>query len=227
VFGYAAIAQAPFASLGGNAFIASLSETAVINETSSCIFNLGGLYTEQASVTSSVSNSNNILTATATESAAGAVTVTSLLSAFGVVAEQSQASVVATSQADMYAAVSESALATDSPQAVAAMLAAVAEVAQALDAPEGSRVFFVAVSESASGLDAVTVQAAFTGTVAEVVHASATASTVKSKNVYVTGVQLYVRIGDALVWGVIDTNQNPNWTIINDVQSPGWTDIPS
>jgi hypothetical protein len=63
-------------------------------------------------------------------------------------------------------------------------------------------------------------------------------SAVKEVNARPTGIQLYVNIGDALIWAVIDDTQSANWqninntqgsgwTTINDEQTPGWTNIPS
>jgi hypothetical protein len=32
-------------------------------------------------------------------------------------------------------------------------------------------------------------------------------------------------VGNVLVWGEIDNNQNPNWQDINNSQNPNWQDI--
>jgi hypothetical protein len=78
----------------------------------------------------------------------------------------------------------------------------------------------------------------FSGTVAELASAAATFAGTATVKANVTGVQLVVQIGDALVWGEINDQQTANWTNIgnvqtagwqqvNDIQTSGWTDIPS
>ncbi len=100
------------------------------------------------------------------------------------------------------------------------------------------KVFGAVISEGATGTDTQTAQVAFIGTVAEAAAAADSLSATATINVYPVGVQIYVLIGDVLVWGSIDDNQNPNWqnigntqspawTVINDEQSPGWTNLPS
>ena len=63
--------------------------------------------------------------------------------------------------------------------------------------------------------------------VAEVVNAIASVSAIKTVNANVTGIQLYVYVGDVLVWAQIDDSQNPNWQNITNTQTPGWNDLPS
>jgi len=92
---------------------------------------------------------------------------------------------------------------------------------------DGARIFAVAVSESATASSTQSVSVAFVGTVAELASATAAQSAIKTANVNVTGIQLFVSIGGVLVWGVIDDSQNPNWQIIDDTQTPGWTQLPS
>ena len=43
----------------------------------------------------------------------------------------------------------------------------------------------------------------------------------------VTGIQLYVYVGNTLVWAAVDDTQNANWQNINDAQVPGWVNIPT
>jgi hypothetical protein len=43
----------------------------------------------------------------------------------------------------------------------------------------------------------------------------------------VTGIQLYIYVGNTLVWAAIDDTQNANWQNINDAQVPGWVNIPT
>jgi hypothetical protein len=85
----------------------------------------------------------------------------------------------------------------------------------------------VAIAESVAGTATQVAQVNFTGTVAEAVSALSTLGVIKTVNVSLTGVQLFINIGGTLVWATIDDSQNPNWQNINDVQSPGWTQLPS
>jgi hypothetical protein len=146
MFGDVAFAQVPFAALGGNTFLASISESSSAAETSSYTFSLGGL-------------------------------------------------------------ISESAGAADSQTVTAAYSVAIAETASAAETTTVQARYFVAVSEAASAADIFTA--------------------VKTVNANVTGIQLYVLIGNALVWTVIDDSQNPNWQNINNTQTPGWNNLPS
>jgi hypothetical protein len=147
VFGDVTFAQAPFAALGGNTFVTTVSESA----TASSVFSSDAISTAQL---------NEISTALA--------------------------SFIAT--LSIFAVASESATATDLPNFAASILNATA-------------------SESASGADSPSAD--------------------KVANVYVQGVQLYVSIGDVLVWAVIDDSQNANWQNINNEQGSGWTLIPT
>ena len=95
------------------------------------------------------------------------------------------------------------------------------------------------VEESASAaVSALGVRVVWSATVEEAASMLAEASVIKSIVAYPTGVQLYVRIGDVLIWATIDDSQNanwqnigtvqsPTWTTIDDEQTPGWNNIPS
>ena len=146
MFGDVAFAQAPFASLGGNAYALEIAESAAASVVIIADSTLGGLIFEGAD---------------------GAATVATNV-AFGAVR-----------------------------------------------------------AESATASNTQATQATYVRTVAESADALDSLSVVATINANVTGVQLYVLIGDALVWGSIDDNQNPNWQNIDDTQSPGWTNLPS
>jgi hypothetical protein len=51
------------------------------------------------------------------------------------------------------------------------------------------------------------------------------ATTVANSNAVVSGVLAEGIIGYYLVWGLLDTTQNPNWSQILNTQSAGWGDI--
>jgi hypothetical protein len=82
---------------------------------------------------------------------------------------------------------------------------------------------------------------------AETASAADLVSAIRTANVSVTGVQLFISIGGALVWAVVDdtqnpswqnvdnaqgtvwmavgNTQNPNWQNVNDTQTPGWQNV--
>jgi hypothetical protein len=76
------------------------------------------------------------------------------------------------------------------------------------------------------------------GVLAEGASASELVSAIRTANVSVTGVQLFISIGGALVWAVVNDTQNPNWQnvdnaqvtnwqVVDDTQNPGWNNLPS
>lgn len=225
MFGDVAFAQSPFASLGGKAVLADLSDSAVAASQSSAESNFGGEITEQAAVTDSIFNANSTLLALISELASAAAAQTNTASMRAIAAETAVASAAQTPTASMLASLSESAIALDSSSAQATLLAFVLEAVTAADEFTGSRVFAAAVSESATGADAQSVRVVFSGTVAELARAVATSTAVKTKNVPVTGVQLYVAIGGTLVWAQIDDTQSPNWQNVSNAQIPGWQSV--
>lgn len=85
----------------------------------------------------------------------------------------------------------------------------------------------VYIADTATGTTTFDVTTGYTVGFADTATITNTQSVVATINASVTGIQLYVYIGGALVWGQIDDNQNPNWQNINDTQLPGWTDLPS
>jgi hypothetical protein len=227
VFGDVTLAQTPFASLGGNTYPLSVSEQATGAEQTDTTTNRGGLVTEQAVSSESVFNSGNVFLATSSESATASETQFTVLSALATMLEQAYGTATPSARADVNAQINTTATATDTPQANSQVFASISELATALDLPNGVRVFYVSVSESATGSNDQSVQVQFVGTVAEVAQATSAFTALKTKNVPVTGVQLYVLIGNTLVWATIDDSQNPNWQLIDVTQIPGWTRVPS
>jgi hypothetical protein len=146
VFGYAALAQAPFASLGESAMPVDFADTATISTTTSATNSFGGVLADTTTLTDTVNAAATYLvyiadTATGTDTFAAAAT-------FGV-------------------GFADTATITDTPSVVATIVASV------------------------------------------------------------TGIQLYVYVGNTLVWEVIDDSQNANWQNINDAQTPGWVNVPT
>lgn len=98
--------------------------------------------------------------------------------------------------------------------------------------------FVADIAEGATGEDVYTRATDFVALQVEGADVIEALTNLREGNVYPDGVQLYVNIGDGLVWGMIDDRQNPNWqnvnntaatgwTEINNTQPPGWTQIPS
>jgi hypothetical protein len=87
---------------------------------------------------------------------------------------------------------------------------------------DASRVFFVSVSEAAAALASPTAQVQVIGVMAETASASDLVSAIRTANVSVTGVQLFISIGGALVWAVVDDTQNPSWQNVDNAQGTVW-----
>ena len=227
MFGDVTFAQTPFAALGGNTYNYAVSETAAAAAVSDVETTLGGLVEEVSTGTDTVFNSNNRLLATNSETAVASSTQAARIDALAAIAEIAAGTAAQTARSSVRAAQAETATASDAPTARTNVLAAIAELAAALATPSATKVIAVAVSETASGTASQSVQVAFVGTVAEAANALASTNAVATVNGRPDGIQLYVLIGNALVWGSIDDNQNPNWQNIDDTQSPGWTNLPS
>lgn len=213
MFGDVTFAQAPFASLGGKTFAASVSASASGVDSVSQETRAGSLVQEAASALASVSSANNILYATQTASASALDTPAYAASIFAALQAEAAAGLDSpgTFASIFNVTQAEGVSALDEPSAGTNVLAAVAEAVSALDETNGGRLYVMAISESASGVDSRSASVVFSGTVQELASAAATASKVKIKNVYPDGLQLYVQVGDVLIWTVIDDNQTPSW----------------
>lgn len=213
MFGDVTFAQAPFASLGGKSFAAALSETASGIDLVSQETRAGSLVQEAASVVDSVSSANNILRSTQAEGASALSTPAFVASILNAARSESASASDAIGNLNSIFNVSqeEAASALDENSAGINVLAIIAEAVSALDDIAGGRLYVMAIAETASGVDARSAGVVFSGTIAELASAASTASTVKIKNVYPTGLQLYVQVGDVLIWTVIDDNQTPSW----------------
>ena len=86
-------------------------------------------------------------------------------------------------------------------------------------------VFLANMAEGATGEDVYTRATDFVTSLDEGATGRDVLTNLRQGNVYPDGVQLYVNIGDALVWGMIDDRQGPNWQNVNNSASTGWTEI--
>lgn len=239
MFGDVAFAQAPFASLGGATYLVAVEEAA------------NGVATPNVS---SLVRGGPI-----DEAAAAAATQAVLASLRGTASETATGTNTQDTIAEMSATASETASGTDSYAPTAEMGAMVSETASGTDAYIPASEFYAAIAELASGTDvnyvvkgqyaliqegavaddsALYVRVVWSAKVSEAASALAEWSVIKSIVAYPTGVQLFVRIGNTLIWATIDDSQNANWqnitttqssgwAAIDDTQSPGWTNIPS
>ena len=146
MFGYAALAQAPFASLGESSMPVDFADTATISDSQTVINSFGGLLTDATTL-------------------------------------------------------------SDSVNAAAAYLVYIADTATGTDTFAAAATFGVGFADTATITDTPSVVATIVASV--------------------TGIQLYVYVGNTLVWEVIDDSQNANWQNINDAQTPGWVNVPT
>jgi len=146
VFGYAAFAQAPFASLGESAMPVDFADTATISDSQTVVNSFGGLLNDTATL-------SDLVNAAAT--------------------------------------------------------------------------YYVGIADTATGSDTFFAGVGYNVAIADTATISDTPSVVATIVASVTGIQLYVYVGNTLVWAVVDDTQNANWQNINDAQVPGWVNIPT
>jgi hypothetical protein len=97
------------------------------------------------------------------------------------------------------------------------MFAAIAEIATGSDQSDRGLLVTVSVSESATGNATATAVRSFNVSVVELASGLDAYGKLKIANVYPTGLQLTVSVGNVLVWGTIPTDQtppDPNWQVI-------------
>jgi hypothetical protein len=221
VFADAAFAQVPFASAGGVTFVSALSESATADSFVSQESLLGGRVDEQAVTAAVQAFVASTLTAAQTETAtataaqnfaASTLTATQAETATGTDAPAFAASILNAAQAEIVRA-------TDLPSAISTVYAAITEIANVLDGVVGSRAVYVSVAESATGSNTQSVIVTFTANASEIATGNDALTVLKTLNVRPTGIQLYVYIGNVLVWEPIDTDQTP--------PDPNWQNIPT
>ena len=116
---------------------------------------------------------------------------------------------------------------TDTSDADRAIVGIQSDTATITDSVNTQVNYNVYIIDTATGTDTFSATLGYTVEFADTATITDSPSVIATINASVTGIQLYVYIGGALVWGQIDDNQNPNWQNINDTQLPGWTDLPS
>jgi hypothetical protein len=240
VFGDVTFAQAPFAALGGRTLASSLSETASAQAALTFDAIRGGVVTETASSVAAVSSLNNILKAVAANTASALAAPNFAPSILNASLTETGSALDTTNFAPSIFVASqlESASAASVLSVSANLLATVIEAVSALDLSTNNKIISVQVQEAASGTGAQNRAVVFTGTVSEFASAVDTLAAKAIINANVTGIQLYVYVGNTLVWAVVDDSQSANWQnindaqtaawqSINDAQTPGWINIPT
>ena len=220
MFGDVAFAQAPFASQGGKTFASELSESATGLDSSSQESQLGGRIDEAAAVAETFVCLNNIMTALNAETAT-ALDSTSFIASTLTAAQEETTTGTDTQAAisTVLASIEESITATDAQSVITTVLAAIAEIATGSDENAGGLLILVSISESATGADVVSTTTSVNASIAELASGLDASSVLKTLNVYPTGLQLTVSVGQVLVWGPIPTRQTP--------PAPDWTEIPT
>jgi len=219
VFGDVAFAQAPFAALGGATLLSSVAESATVSESISQETRAGSLIQEFLSASAEFVSLNNILastqaeTSTATDSSAFVASTLNANQAETATGTDAPAFAAST----LNASLTESAIASDAQSAIATMFAAIAEIATGSDQSDRGLLVTVSVSESATGNATATAVRSFNVSVVELASGLDAYGKLKIANVYPTGLQLTVSVGNVLVWGTIPTDQtppDPNWQVI-------------
>ncbi len=227
MFGDVTFAQAPFASLGGNTFAVSQSETTnALDLLGTPTVIKGGLQDEFTTGQESASVIATMIAALS-ESATASEVQSVIATMVATQAELATALDTLTNTANMLVSQSESVTGTDAVSAIGTMLVALAESAVAADAFNGVRVFPVFISETATGADSTNRTYITPAQIAELATGSVTLIPLREANVYPTGIQLIINIGGTLIWVEIDDTQNPNWQNILNSQGVVWTQIPS
>ena len=116
---------------------------------------------------------------------------------------------------------------TDTSNADRAIVGIQADTATITDSVNTQVNYNVYIIDTATSTDTFSATLGYSVEFADTATITDTPTVVATINASVTGIQLYVYIGGALVWGQIDDNQNPNWQNINSAQTPGWNDLPS
>ncbi len=214
MFGDVTFAQAPFASLGGNTFVATQGEAATASDSFEAPSVVRGKRIDEAAAGQDTGSVIATMVATQAETATASSIQSVIADMVASMLEQGVATATQTTIGTFLAAQTELATATGAQTAGTTVLATQAETATGADSMNRGLLISVAIAESATGTATQILQVTFSGSIAEAVSALSSLGVVKDKNVYPTGVQLTISIGGALVWGTIDTGQSPNWTQI-------------
>lgn len=113
---------------------------------------------------------------------------------------------------------------TDADRAIIGLQADALTITDSVNTQVKYNVYIV---DTATGTDTFAATLGYSVTFADTATISDTPTVVATIVASVTGIQLYVYVGNTLVWAVVDDTQNANWQNINDAQVPGWVNIPT
>lgn len=215
MFGDVAFSQAPFAALGGNTFPVAIAEGASVSGIFDTELMRGGLIFEGASATDSLVGKSEAVGAMYEASVASDLFYSNGNIFVATVSEAAGISTTSTvTAAALYARVNEEAAVVVAPSAVSTVYGAIAESATGTDTSSRGAGLFAAMSEAATGADTSSNTAVYGVTVAEQATGNDNLSAFSVIVVTPSGVQLYIAVGNSLVWGMVDDAQDPNWTLI-------------
>lgn len=214
MFGDVTFAQAPFASLGGNTFAVSATESATATAVEAVPSLIRGGLINETSTGQDAQSASVSAVATQAETATAADTQSVIAAMLASMLEQAGATDAQAAIGTFLAAQAETITGTATQTAASTVLAAQTEAATGTDSSNRGLLFSVAIAESATGAATQVVQVSVNASIAEVVSALSTFGAIKTINVLTTGVQLNINIGGTLVWATIDTGQPTNWTQI-------------
>jgi len=113
---------------------------------------------------------------------------------------------------------------SDAIKAIVGIQSDTATISDLIDTQVGYNVYIV---DTATGTDTFATVIGYNVALADTATITDTPTVVATIVVSVTGIQLYVYVGNTLVWVVVDDTQNANWQNINSAQTPGWVNIPT
>lgn len=116
---------------------------------------------------------------------------------------------------------------TDTSDALKAIVGVQADALTITDSVDTQVSYNVYIADTATGTDTFATVVGFAVAFADTATITDTPTVTATIVASVTGIQLYVYVGNTLVWAVVDDTQNANWQNINDAQVPGWVNIPT
>jgi hypothetical protein len=116
---------------------------------------------------------------------------------------------------------------TDVSDAERAIVGAVSDLATLTDLVDTLVAYNVYIADTTTGTDIFAANIGYAVSFADTATITDTPTVTATIVASVTGIQLYVYVGNTLVWAVVDDTQNANWQNINDAQVPGWVNIPT
>ena len=223
MFGDVAFSQAPYASLGGATYLTSIQEAA----NAAALFDVASLTkggpVHEAASASATQNVISALLARVNESGVASDTITVQSAFFVNISEATSALAVSNAVAAFLADVSEGASGAAIANVSSEFFVDLLEAASGHSDFYGVKGIYGVVEESAAVASETNVpRVIWSGLVSEAASAVDEMSVVKAIVAYPTGIQLFVTIGDVLIWATIDDSQTANWQNITNTQSPVW-----